>query len=64
MNLLQCYNQHFIFSGLLTFINCANVKWAARVQVVFTVTKVVALVLIIIVGGIQLGYGEFLDLDC
>ncbi|KAJ8041914.1 Large neutral amino acids transporter small subunit 1 [Holothuria leucospilota] len=35
---------------ILTFVNCLNVKWAARIQDVFTVAKVLALVIIILVG--------------
>lgn len=43
---------------LLTFINCWNVNWATRVQSIFTVTKVFALAIVIIIGFIQLGKGE------
>lgn len=43
---------------LLTFINCWNVNWATRVQSVFTVTKVFALAIVIIIGFVQLGKGE------
>ncbi|ELT93754.1 hypothetical protein CAPTEDRAFT_212253 [Capitella teleta] len=42
----------------LTFINCWNVKWAARVQDVFTVAKVLALVIIIIIGFVQICRGK------
>jgi len=39
-------------------INCLSVKWAAKVQNVFTVAKVLALVIIIIVGLVALGQGR------
>jgi len=42
---------------LLTFINCCSVSWANRVQYVFTVAKVLALLIIIIIGCVQLARG-------
>jgi hypothetical protein len=38
-------------AGVLTAVNCHNVKWATRVQDVFTVTKVNVVVLNIIIHG-------------
>lgn len=36
--------------GLLTVINCYNVKWVTRVTDIFTGTKILALLLIVAMG--------------
>ncbi|KAG7156134.1 Y+L amino acid transporter 2-like 11 [Homarus americanus] len=42
----------------LSWLNCVRVKWVTKVQNVFTVTKVLALVLIIVMGVYHLARGN------
>ena len=43
---------------ILTFVNCADVTWATRVQDIFTYAKLLALFIIMATGVVQLGKGE------
>ena len=56
-------NLHKLFSffppGIICFINCASVKWATRIQVVFTAAKLAAIALLIITGLVRLGQGSY-----
>eukprot|EP00057_Strongylocentrotus_purpuratus_P031524 XP_784877.1 PREDICTED: b(0,+)-type amino acid transporter 1 [Strongylocentrotus purpuratus] len=48
---------------LLAIINCYSLKAAARVQIIFTVAKILALIVIIILGFVEIAQGntEYLD---
>merc|ERR1712051_1049333 len=44
--------------GILSFVNCYEVKWATFIQDYFTLAKLLALFLIIATGFVQLGRGK------
>jgi len=53
-----CASTMMSVAVVLTLINCWDVKWATRVQDIFTYAKLLALFIIIVTGLVQLFYGE------
>ncbi|XP_072049830.1 cystine/glutamate transporter-like [Amphiura filiformis] len=43
---------------LVIFVNCISVQWASRIQIIFTVIKVLGLLFIICIGMVRLAQGH------
>lgn len=46
--------------GVLTFINCYDVKSTTKMQNIFMFTKIAALVIVIVIGVTWMGMGIFI----
>ncbi|EDO38377.1 predicted protein [Nematostella vectensis] len=44
--------------GVVVFLNCASVKWSSRIQVGFTVAKMVAIVMLVFTGVVRIAMGH------
>jgi len=54
---IKFFQKNF-FKVLLTFVNCANVRWSTRTQDWSTITKIVALALIVVAGLVNVILGK------
>ena len=50
-----------VFIMFLTWLNCYSIKVTTKLQGVFMVTKVAALIIVIIVGLVAFGQGMYLN---
>ena len=51
-------DQHLCFPGVLAAVNMKSVKGATRIQDVFTVAKLLALIVLIATGAVLIGMGK------
>lgn len=59
---IRCY---YHIAGILTFINCYDVKFTTKLQNLFMFTKIAALVIVIIIGVYYMSTGEWkLSIKC
>lgn len=54
----QTRNTSVSLSGVIVLVNCFSVKWASRVQIIFTVAKMAAIVMLILTGIVRIAQGD------
>lgn len=55
----MCLYGILFLTGLLTFINCYDVKFTTKLQNLFMFTKIAALVLVIVIGVVHMSFGMY-----
>ncbi|XP_031565820.1 b(0,+)-type amino acid transporter 1-like isoform X1 [Actinia tenebrosa] len=49
--------------AIITFVNCFSVRWATRMQIIFTGCKLLAIAMLVITGLVRLGQGYTASFD-
>ncbi|EDO41148.1 predicted protein [Nematostella vectensis] len=44
--------------GVITIVNCASVKWSSRIQIAFTVGKMIAILMLVLTGIVRIAQGH------
>lgn len=56
--ILYVFNIRCIHTGILTAVNCLSVRWAMKIQNIFTTAKLLALVAIVVAGMFHIAAGN------